>query len=235
MAVEWKSRSTNSMSETILSLNGRHGDHNLEELQHIQESAESPVLLPPVQLRTILEKTVQHQLGLFVDSDVVQVGHGFLAQDPRSEDMVALGFIFCILGRQIRNIRGRMDVMLNLEINITDPIVPRVVRHASWLLHLNRFRFDGENPYRASRGRPNGGKIVELGEQVCWQAPGLALLRFENGWRPAARLGMAEESDSRCGMKPTTTSATQAVEGSPWGEGSEHNSIWWNHRFPRRW
>ena len=57
-----------------------------------------------------------------------------------SENMGAIDVASRLVEGQIRTIRGRLDQVLQIEINITDPIVPWVVRHASWLVNL------GQNP-----------------------------------------------------------------------------------------
>ena len=97
------------------------------------------------------------------------------------------------LDRQIRTIRGRSEQVLDVDLNITDPIVPWVVRHASWLVYRHRVKLDGHSPYRAIKGRPHGGEAVELGEQVHWKVPRLTLQKFEDRWRPW--VGKAERMD----------------------------------------
>ena len=54
---------------------------------------------------------------------------------------------------QIRTIKGRLELVLKIEINITDPIAPWVVRHASWLLNGYSVKVDGYSPYRAIKGK----------------------------------------------------------------------------------
>ena len=70
---------------------------------------------------------------------------------------------------QIRTIKGRPEQLLKITISITDPIVLWVVRHASPLLNRYSVKFDGYSTYGASKGRPCGGDVVELGEQVYWK------------------------------------------------------------------
>ena len=52
--------------------------------------------------------------------------------------------------------RYELEQVVKIEINITDPIVARVVRHASWY----RVKLDGYSPFRAVKGRPYGGEVV---------------------------------------------------------------------------
>ena len=80
--------------------------------------------------------------------------------------------------------------MLEIDIDITDPIVLWVVRHASWLL----------NPYRSQTRRlhalqmPLGREAVELGEQVYWTVQGLTQQKFEDR-RLGTWLGKTERLD----------------------------------------
>ena len=67
--------------ESDRSLHRLHEDHNLVEFQSIQKIVELSVLLFFSQLRIVLEKTVQGEFGLFVDSDLVRVRHELLAKN----------------------------------------------------------------------------------------------------------------------------------------------------------
>ena len=58
-----------------------------------------------------------------------------------------------------------------------------VVRHASWLLHRCRVKLDGYTPYRAISGRPKGGEVDELSEQVHWKVQGMMHQKFEDQCR----------------------------------------------------
>ena len=58
-----------------------------------------------------------------------------------------------------------------------------VVRHASWLLHRCRVKLDGYTPYRAISGRPHGGEVDQLGEQVHWKVQGMMHQKFEDQCR----------------------------------------------------
>ena len=99
-----------------------------------------------------------------------------------------------LVEEQIRTKRGRLEQVPKIEINITDPIVPWVVRHASWLLNQVRVKLNDNSPYRAIKGRPYGREAVELGEQVYWKVPGLTQQKFEDCWRPGAWLVKAWKS-----------------------------------------
>ena len=63
----------------------------------------------------------------------------------------------------IRTIRGRLEQVLKIETNIKDPIVPWVVRRASFLLYWYRVKLDVYPSYRVSKGRPYGGKNGRTG------------------------------------------------------------------------
>ena len=71
-----------------------------------------------------------------------------------------------LVEEHIRTMTGREEQMLKIEINITDPIVPWAVRHASWLLNRYRVKLDDFSPHRVIKGWPHGGEVVELGEQA---------------------------------------------------------------------
>ena len=78
-----------------------------------------------------------------------------------------------------------------IEINIRDPIVSRVVRHASCSLNPYRAKLDGCTPYRVIQTRPHGGNVVELVERVDWNVPDPTQLKFED---PEAWLANADEN-----------------------------------------
>ena len=48
-----------------------------------------------------------------------------------------------LVERETRTVRGRLEQVLKIDINITDPIFPWVVRLASWLLNWYRVKLDG--------------------------------------------------------------------------------------------
>ena len=77
-----------------------------------------------------------------------------------SASMDAIEVVNRLVERQIRAVRGRLEQVLKIEINITDPIVPWVVRHASWL--LNRYsqdrRFFPILPHRRKAIRRGSGR-----------------------------------------------------------------------------
>ena len=72
---------------------------------------------------------------------------------------------------QIRTIRGPLAEVLKIDIHITDPRVPWVVRYASWLLKGHRIKLDCCTPYFVIKGRPDGGE-VNWRDQVYWKVLG---------------------------------------------------------------
>ena len=97
-----------------------------------------------------------------------------------------------LLEGPIRTIRGRLEQLLKIETNITDPVDPRVVRHASWLLNWYRVKLDVYPSCHVSKGRPYGGKVVELGEQVDRNVPGMMQKKCGGHLRPGTWLCKVE-------------------------------------------
>mmetsp|Transcript_105623 Transcript_105623/g.278915 ORF Transcript_105623/g.278915 Transcript_105623/m.278915 type:complete len:452 (-) Transcript_105623:37-1392(-) len=60
-----------------------HEDHDLVELQGVEEVVQLPVLLLLGELHVVLQQPVQRELGLLVHADLVGVLHELLAQRPR--------------------------------------------------------------------------------------------------------------------------------------------------------
>mmetsp|Transcript_10062 Transcript_10062/g.30766 ORF Transcript_10062/g.30766 Transcript_10062/m.30766 type:complete len:252 (+) Transcript_10062:39-794(+) len=60
-----------------------HEDHDLVELQGVQEVVELAVLLLLCKLHVVLQKPVKRKLGLLVHPDLVRVLHELLAESPR--------------------------------------------------------------------------------------------------------------------------------------------------------
>ena len=81
-----------------------------------------------------------------------------------SENMGAINVASRLVEGQIRTIRGRLDQVLQIEINITDPTVPWVVRHACWLVDLGQSQARRLSAMPPSKGRPYGGEVAEMGE-----------------------------------------------------------------------
>ena len=87
------------------------------------------------------------------------------------------------------------------------PSVPRVVRHASWLLKPQGVKPDGYTPHPTTKGRPYGGEVVELVEQVYWEVPGLTQHTFGDrsaSWnmaRQSGEVGRTPHRSSRQGAR----------------------------------
>ena len=97
--------------------------------------------------------------------DRVSVKHERVSSKYSSASMRIIVVANRLVEGQVRTIRGRLEQVLEIEINITDSIVPWVVRHTSWLLNRYSVKLDGYAPYRHQR-KATRREVVELG---CWK------------------------------------------------------------------
>ena len=92
---------------------------------------------------------------------------------------------------QIRTIRGRLEQVVKIDIDITDTIRPMGRSTRLLVAEQVQSQLDGFTPCRV-KGRPYGGEVVELGD---WKMPSVTPQKFEDRWRPATWLGKTEKSD----------------------------------------
>ena len=71
----------------------------------------------------------------------------------------------------IRTLRSFVEFMTGGKIELTDPIVPWMVRHAGMLITRSRIREDGRTAYQLIKGRRTTAKLVPFGETILFKIP----------------------------------------------------------------
>lgn len=92
---------------------------------------------------------------------------------------------------QIRVLRAALEERINVQIKLSDAIVPWMIRHAACLITHYRVRPSGRTAYQLMKGRRASAKIVEFGEPIQFKIPKTKLMpgHFEDRWDEGIYLG----------------------------------------------
>ena len=71
----------------------------------------------------------------------------------------------------VRTLRSVLEERLGMQIHLTDPVVPWVVRHAAHTITSSRVREDGRTSYQLMEGRRGNAKLVPFCETVLANIP----------------------------------------------------------------
>ena len=82
-----------------------------------------------------------------------------------------------------------------MEIDATSPLLPWLVRHASWLLNRYLVHGDGLTSYQRRWGKPYGRGLCKFSETVLYRDPGKHVNKLQPVWSSGIWLGKDTESD----------------------------------------
>lgn len=92
---------------------------------------------------------------------------------------------------QIRVLRAALEERINVQIKLSDAIVPWMIRHAACLITRYRVRPSGRTSYQLMKGRRASGKILEFRESIQFKIPKTKIMpgKFEDRWDEGIYLG----------------------------------------------
>ena len=71
----------------------------------------------------------------------------------------------------VRTLRASLEINVNGKINLIDPIVPLLVRHAAHIINVSRVRENGRTAWQLMKGRRSRTPLVPFGEVVMFKIP----------------------------------------------------------------
>ena len=91
----------------------------------------------------------------------------------------------------VRTLRSDLESKIGVKIELSHPIVPWMVRHASHLINVTRVRENGRTAYQLMKGRKCAAKLVPFGETVLFKVPKTSarLGGFEDRWESGCWIG----------------------------------------------
>ena len=96
----------------------------------------------------------------------------------------------------VRTLRSALEEKLGKKIQLQDPVVPWMIRHAAHLITYCRVRSNGRTAYQLMKGRRSNAKVIPFGETVLFKIPKTAhkVGEFEDRWERGIWLGFIMRS-----------------------------------------
>ena len=96
----------------------------------------------------------------------------------------------------VRTLRASLEINVNGKINLIDPIVPLLVRHAAHIINVSRVRENGRTAWQLMKGRRSRTPLVPFGEVVMFKIPitNRRIGSFEDRWEKGVWAGVEARS-----------------------------------------
>ena len=96
----------------------------------------------------------------------------------------------------IRTLRSALEAKIGSKIQLSDPIVPWIVRHAAHIINVSRVREDGRTAWQKMKGRRSNTKMLPFGEVVLFKIPKTQkrIGSFEDRWEEGCWIGVVPRS-----------------------------------------
>ena len=126
-------------------------------------------------------------------------GHGSAIEQSRVGDSNSNGRIeraIQDLKGLIRTLRSALEAKIGSKIQLSDPIVPFMVRHAAHIINVSRVREDGRTAWQNMKGRRSNTKILPFGEVILFKIPKTKkrIGSFEDRWEEGCWIGVVPRS-----------------------------------------
>lgn len=84
----------------------------------------------------------------------------------------------------VRTLKASLEINTNGKINLSDPIVPLLVRHAAHIIDVSRVRENGRTAWQLMKGRRSRTPLLPFGEVVMFKTPttNRRIGSFEDRW-----------------------------------------------------
>ena len=92
---------------------------------------------------------------------------------------------------QTRTLRAALEERVQERVDLDNPVVPWMVRHAAYLITRCRIRPNGRTSFQVMKGRRSNTKMAEFGEIVHFKIPKTNFMpgKFEDLWDEGVWLG----------------------------------------------
>ena len=96
----------------------------------------------------------------------------------------------------VRTLRASLEIKVNGKINLSDPIVPLLVRHAAHIINVSRVRENGRTAWQLMKGRRSRTPLLPFGEVVMFKIPttNRRIGSFEDRWEKGVWAGVESRS-----------------------------------------
>ena len=95
-----------------------------------------------------------------------------------------------------RALRSALEAKIGGKIQLSDPIVPFIVRHAAHIINVSRVREDGRTAWQKMKGRRSNTKMLPFGEVILFKIPQTQkrIGSFEDRWEEGCWIGVVPRS-----------------------------------------
>ena len=96
----------------------------------------------------------------------------------------------------IRTLKASLEIKVGSRINLSDPIVPLLVRHAAHIINVSRVRDNGRTAWQLMKGRRSRTPLLPFGEVVMFKIPttNRRIGSFEDRWEKGIWAGVESRS-----------------------------------------
>ena len=112
---------------------------------------------------------------------------------------------------KVRTLRHALEKKLGVRIDMSNAVLPWMVRHAAALINRGRPGVDGRTAYELRYGKPFRMQIPMLGERVLWLSAGKRASRLEDRYKPGIFLGLEDGTNEYLVGIDTGVSAARAL------------------------
>ena len=122
-------------------------------------------------------------------------GHGTAIENSRIGDSNSNGRVERAIQDVeglIRTLRSATEEKIGVRIELSDSIVPWLVRHAGAIITMCRIRSNGRTAYQLMKGRRSNAKLVNFAESVMFKIPKTSqrVGKFEDRWEIGIWVGI---------------------------------------------
>ena len=84
----------------------------------------------------------------------------------------------------VRTLKAALEINVGGKVNLSDPIVPLIVRHAAYIINVTRVRDNGRTAWQLMKGRRSRTPLLPFGEVVMVKIPktNKRIGSFEDKW-----------------------------------------------------
>ena len=96
----------------------------------------------------------------------------------------------------VRTLRAALEINVGGKINLSDPIVPLIVRHAAYVINVSRVRENGRTAWQLMKGRRSRTPLLPFGEVIMFKIPktNKRIGSFEDRWEKGIWAGVESRS-----------------------------------------
>ena len=93
-------------------------------------------------------------------------------------------------------LKAALEINVGGKVNLSDPIVPLIVRHAAYIINVSRVRENGRTAWQLMKGRRSRTPLLPFGEVVMFKIPktNKRIWSFEDKWEKGVWAGVVSRS-----------------------------------------